>query len=217
MSFLHPALRVFDRLSVGERLFVRARLLSAPLEEVARRVEGPRVLDVGCGHGVLCALLAVGFPDRLVVGIDPDPRKVDWARASVGRLPHTRFEAVTVDALAQREPASFDTVTVADVLYLLPSSGWPDFLRACHRSLKPGGQLLLKEAEDDGSWRVRKALLQEKVMVGLGRTRASGGLGFQPREVTLEALRGAGFRVKEVLKLSRGSTTPHVLFEARSV
>ncbi|GMU63175.1 MAG: hypothetical protein AMXMBFR34_49380 [Myxococcaceae bacterium] len=217
LFFLHPALRVFDRLGLGERLFVRARLLTAPLEEVARRVEGPRVLDVGCGHGVLCALLAVGFPDRRVVGIDPDPRKVHWARASVGRLPHTRFEAVTVDALADREAASFDTVTVADVLYLLPPAEWPAFVRACHRLLKPGGQLLLKEAEDDGSWRAKKALLQEKVMVGLGRTRASGGLGFQPREVTLEALKAAGFRVDEVRKLSRRSTTPHVLFEARSV
>ncbi|MEW5738729.1 MAG: class I SAM-dependent methyltransferase [Myxococcota bacterium] len=216
-SVSHPALRVFDRLPLRERLFVRARLFSAPLVELARRAEGGRIVDVGCGHGVLCALLAVGFPDRQVVGIDPDPRKIDWARASVGRLPNTRFEAVTVDALAEREASSFDCVTVADVLYLLPPAGWPGFLGTCRRLLRPGGRLLLKEAEDDGSWRAKKALWQERLMVGLGRTRASGGLGFQPRAVTLEALQVAGFRVGEVLRLSRGFSTPHVLFDARSV
>lgn len=213
----HPALRVFDRLPVAERLFVRARLFSAPLAELARRVEGARVLDAGCGHGVLCALLAVGFPDRAVVGIDPDPRKIDWARASVGRLPNTRFEATTVDALAEREAGTFDTVTVADVLYLLPRVDQLAFLASCRRLLVPGGTLLLKEAEDDGSWRAKKTLWQERLMVGVGRTRASGGLGFQPREGLEGALRQAGFEVGQVVPMGRGFTTPHVLFEARSV
>jgi 2-polyprenyl-6-hydroxyphenyl methylase/3-demethylubiquinone-9 3-methyltransferase len=217
VALWNPALRVFDRLPLGERLFVRARLFSAPLEQLAARVEGTRVLDVGCGHGVLCALMAVGFPDRRVAGIDPDPRKIDWARASIGRLPNTRFEAVTVDDLAAREPGTFDTVTVADVLYLLPPDAWGAFLASCHRLLVPGGRLLLKEAEDDGSWRARKALLQERLMVRLGRTRASGGLGFQPRARTEDALRVAGFEVEEVLPLGRRSTTPHVLFVARCV
>lgn len=217
MRVLHPALKVFDRLPVGERLFVRARLFSAPLDELARRVEGTRVLDVGCGHGVLCALMAFGFPERQVVGVDPDPRKIDWARASVGRLPNARFEAVTHEALAEREPGAFDAVTVADVLYLLPPEAWTGFLATCRQLLAPKGLLVLKEAEDDGSWRAQKALWQERLMVGLGRTRASGGLGFLPRARTSEALRGAGFSVEEVVPLGRGYSTPHVLFVARSV
>lgn len=214
----HPALSVFKELPLPERLFVRARLLTAPLEELTTRVKGERILDVGCGHGLLCSLLALGFPDRSVVGIDTDPRKIDWARRSVGKLGNTRFDVMTVERLASLEAATFDTVTVTDVLYLLPEADWPDFLAACHQLLKKGGRLLLKEAEDDGGWRSKKAMLQEQVMVKvLRRTKGSGGLGFSTRERTQELLQRAGFRVSETISLSRHSTTPHVLFVADCV
>ena len=212
----HHALTVFDDLPLAERLFVRARLFSAPLEELTRRAEGSRLLDVGCGHGLLCSMLALGFPDRQVVGIDPDPKKIDWARRSVGKLGNTRFDVMTVERLASLEPASFDTVCVSDVLYLLPTTAWPDFFAACHQLLKRGGVLLLKEAEDDGGWRTKTALLQEQVMVKLlGRTKASGAIGFSTRDTTKAMLERAGFKVTEIVSLSAGSTTPHVLFVGR--
>jgi 2-polyprenyl-6-hydroxyphenyl methylase/3-demethylubiquinone-9 3-methyltransferase len=212
------ALALFSALPLQERLFVRARLFSAPLGAIAARVRGARVLDVGCGHGLLCAMMAVGHPERRVVGIDPDPRKIAWARASAGRSPNTRFEVATVETLAPLEAGTFDTITVADVLYLLPQADHPGFLAACHQLLARGGRLLLKEAEDDGGWRTTKALAQEQLMVRLlRRTRSSGGLGFPTRERFLAALDGAGFRVDAVVGLSGGSTTPHVLFEATCV
>lgn len=203
------ALRAFGPLPLRERLFVRARLFSAPLEELARRTPAGRVADIGCGHGVLSALLADGT--REVVGVDPDPRKIDWARAA--KIPNARFETGTVEQLAAREPGSFDAVVVADVLYLLPVDAWPGFLRACARCLKPGGALLLKEAEADGSWRYQKCVLQERVMVRvLRRTKSSGGLGFQPRDVTERIIRDSGFNLRDTVSLARGYSTPHVLF-----
>lgn len=215
MRGAHPALAAFHPLPLKERLFVRARLFSAPLEAMAARAHGTRLLDVGCGHGVLTALLAMGFPDRLVTGVDPDERKIDWARRSIGRFPNVSLEVATADALAERRAASFDTVFVADVLYLLPPSRWPELLSACRRLLTPTGRLVLKEAEDDGSWRVKKALAQEWVMVrALRRTQGSGALGFQPRDVTRRALEKTGFSVRESVALSRGYSTPHVLFVA---
>jgi 2-polyprenyl-6-hydroxyphenyl methylase/3-demethylubiquinone-9 3-methyltransferase len=214
----HPSLSVFKDLPLQERLFVRARLMTAPLEELTKRIKGERILDVGCGHGLLCSLMSLGFPDRQIVGIDTDPKKIDWARRSVGKLGNTRFDVMNVERLASLEAATFDTVTVTDVLYLLPESEWPDFLAACHQLLKKKGRLLLKEAEDDGGWRTKKALLQEQVMVRLlGRTKGSGGLGFSPRERTQLLLERAGFRVTEVVSLSKNSTTPHVLFVADCV
>lgn len=214
----HPSLSVFKDLPLPERLFVRARLFTAPLEELTARVKGERILDVGCGHGLLCSLMAVGFPDRSIVGIDTDPKKIDWARRSIGKLGNTRFDVMNVERLASLEAATFDTITVSDVLYLLPESDWPDFLAACHQLLKKGGRMLLKEAEDDGGWRTRKALLQEQVMVRLlGRTKGSGGLGFSTRERTQELLTRAGFKVRETISLKKRSTTAHVLFVADCV
>jgi 2-polyprenyl-6-hydroxyphenyl methylase/3-demethylubiquinone-9 3-methyltransferase len=210
------ALKIFDPLPLGERLFVRARLASAPLHALAARAQGLSLLDVGCGHGVLVALLAVDHPERRVMGIDPDARKIEWARRSVGRCANVELRACTIEALAAERPAGFDTVLIADVLYLLAASEWPQFLRAAHRLLAPGGRLVLKEAEDDGSWRVTKALWQERLMVHvLGRTRSSGAVGFAPRAVLTEALQAAGFEIEETIGLARGYSTPHVLFTAR--
>ncbi|MGH8665861.1 MAG: class I SAM-dependent methyltransferase [Burkholderiales bacterium] len=210
-------LDVFDALPLKERLFVRGRLASAPLHELAARAQGLSLLDVGCGHGALVALLAVGRPERHVVGIDPDTRKIDWARRSVGRCSNVELIACTIDALAAERPAEFDTVLVADVLYLLAAETWAPFLDAAHGLLRPGGRLVLKEAEDDGSWRMTKALWQERLMVHLlRRTHSSGAVGFVPREMLTEALHRARFTIDETVGLARGYSTPHVLFTARA-
>ena len=211
-------LDVFDSLPLKERLFVRGRLISAPLQELAARAQGSTLLDVGCGHGALIALLAVGRPERHVVGIDPDARKIDWARRSVGRCSNVELIACTIEALAAERPAAYDTVLVADVLYLLAEAAWAPFLRAARELLRPGGRLVLKEAEDDGSWRVTKALWQERLMVHLlRRTCSSGAGGFAPRGVLAEALRHERFTIEETVGLARGYSTQHVLFTARAV
>jgi 2-polyprenyl-6-hydroxyphenyl methylase/3-demethylubiquinone-9 3-methyltransferase len=208
------ALRAFDPLPLRERLFVRGRLFTAPLLEVARRAPSGRIADIGCGHGVLSSLLASDAA-REVVGIDPDPRKIDWARASVGQLSNARFEVATVEQLAAKQPGSFDGAVIADVLYLLPLSQWRGFLSATRECLKPGGELLLTASEADGSWRYWKAVLQEKVMVHLlRRTLSSGGLDIQPRAEMQQILTDAGFNLRDTVSLARGYSTPHVMFVA---
>lgn len=212
-----PVLRLFDRLSPGERLFVRGRLLTAPLRELERRVssEARQVLEVGCGHGLLTGMLALGRAERRVVGIDPDVRKIDWAKRSVGALPNVELRAVGAEELLPEFEGAFDAIVIADVLYLLPQTRWAQLLRTCHRLLRPDGQLVLKEAEADRSWKHLKAVAQEVVMVhGLRRTRSSGGMTLLPRETVSAMLRDVGFEVREV-KALRGYSTPHILYDAR--
>jgi len=210
-----PSLKPFDTLPWKERWFVRARLASAPLAAMAERARGTAMLDVGCGHGALVALLAEGHPDRHVVGIDPDVRKIGWAQASVGRNPRVDLRACTIETLAVEQSGAFDTVFVADVLYLLAPSAWTEFLAAARRLLRPGGLLVLKEAEDDGSWRARKALWQERLMVLLlRRTHSSGAIGFAPRATLANAITAAGFVIDETASYAHGYSTPHILFTA---
>ncbi len=210
------ALDLFSPLPLRERLFVRGRLFTAPLEEVARRAppEG-RIADVGCGHGLMSALLVCDHPKRQLVGVDPDPRKLAWARASVGIHPNARFELGTAANLPAQ---SFEAIVIADVLYLLPPEHWSAFFADCRRALVPGGRLLLKETEDDGSWRTLKCLAQEQLMVRvLRRTKSSGAIQLMPRHFTVSLLEKNGFRVREVETMSHGYTTPHVLFTADCV
>jgi len=208
----HASLKVFHALPAKERWFCRARLELAPLEAVAAQATGTDILDVGCGHGVLAALLLHAHPDRHVVGIDPDVRKIEWANESVGKKPNAEFRAVTIEALAAERPASFDCVIIADVLCLIARATWAPFLDAARRLLRPGGRLLLKDAENDGSWRAAKALWQERLMVHvLRRTVSTGGIGFATRDELAGYVTRAGFAVDDITSYARGYTAPHVL------
>ncbi|WP_224243600.1 class I SAM-dependent methyltransferase [Hyalangium gracile] len=217
-ALVENAVSLFSKLPPAERFHVRARAFSAPLEAVAWRVPaGGTVADVGCGHGLLSALLALEDPTRTVHGVDPDSRKIMWASQGPGRLPKVHFEQGTVESLAERHPAEFDAAVVCDVLYLLPRERWPEFLRTVRRLLRPAGRFLLKEAEGDGSWKHYKCLAQEWVMVKmLGRTKAGGGLVLEPRGTVESLLREAGFTVRETVELDAGYTTPHILYVAEA-
>jgi 2-polyprenyl-6-hydroxyphenyl methylase/3-demethylubiquinone-9 3-methyltransferase len=213
----HASLKVFDTLPAKERWFCRARLDLAPLEAVAAQATGNDILDVGCGHGVLAALLLHDHAERRVVGIDPDARKIGWANESVGKASNAEFRAVTIEALAAERPASFDCVIIADVLCLIARSTWAPFLDAARTLTRPGGRLLLKDAENDGSWRAVKALWQERLMVHvLRRTVSTGGIGFATRAELAGYVERAGFVVDDITSYARGYTAPHVLLTAHA-
>jgi hypothetical protein len=83
--------------------------------------------------------------------------------------------------------------------------------------LRPGGLLLLKDAENDGSWRAIKALWQERLMVHvLRRTVSTGGIGFATRDELAGYVTRAGFVVDDIASYARGYTAPHVLLVAHA-
>ncbi len=207
----------FDALPLKERWFVRARQASAPIVEVAEAAVGESIVEIGCGHGLVLAHVAQRLPQARVLGVDVDDAKIRWAQAGAGRLPNVELRVEALEALAARQPGAFDCALVCDVLYLLPVETWRNFLAHTRTLLRRGGRLVLKEAEDDGSWKVTKALLQERFMVSvLGKTQGSGGLQFAPRDVLTQALSSSGFRVASARSFS-GYSTPHVLLVADCV
>lgn len=112
------------------------------LKYVAQRVtlRGARVLDIGCGGGLLSEALAKEGAD--VTAIDLAPELVKVARL------HGLESGVSVDYrvqaaedLAAEQPGSFDVVTCMEMLEHVPDPG--AIIAACHRLLKSGGQLFL--------------------------------------------------------------------------
>jgi 2-polyprenyl-6-hydroxyphenyl methylase/3-demethylubiquinone-9 3-methyltransferase len=206
----------FSGLPLGERLHVLLRQRTAPLERVARAVPIGKVADVGCGHGLLTLLLARS-PERSVFAVDPDERKVRWARQALAGHANVTLAVGCIEELGAAHAGSFDAVVVCDVLYLLPPAQWPAFFRTARALLRPGGLLVLKEVEADRSWKHAKALAQEWVMVKLlRRTRSSGAVSLASRSRMTALLAEAGFGVERVESLGAGYTTPHVLYVART-
>ena len=101
-------------------------------------VAGKKVLDVGCGGGILSEGLAVR--GATVTGID-----VGEAPLSIAKL-HTKesgldidYRLTTIEELADQEPESYDIVACMEMLEHVPDPS--SIIRACTKALKPGGTI----------------------------------------------------------------------------
>ncbi|PPU76743.1 MULTISPECIES: bifunctional 2-polyprenyl-6-hydroxyphenol methylase/3-demethylubiquinol 3-O-methyltransferase UbiG [Xanthomonas] len=112
------------------------------LQYVSARQElaGARVLDVGCGGGLLSESMA-----RLgaqVTAIDLAPELVKVARLhSLESGVQVEYRVQSVEDLAAEQPGSFDAVTCMEMLEHVPDP--TAIIRACANLLKPGGRLFL--------------------------------------------------------------------------
>ncbi|MGH8121307.1 MAG: bifunctional 2-polyprenyl-6-hydroxyphenol methylase/3-demethylubiquinol 3-O-methyltransferase UbiG [Rudaea sp.] len=112
------------------------------LNYVAGRVvlKGARVLDVGCGGGILSEALAAAGAN--VMGIDLAPRVLEVARLHLHESgQHVEYREVSVEALAQEMPGAFDAITCMEMLEHVPDPG--SVIDACALLLKPAGRLFL--------------------------------------------------------------------------
>lgn len=112
------------------------------LNYIAERaaLKGARVLDVGCGGGILSEALAASGAQ--VVGIDLAPRVLDVARLHLHESNlQVDYREISVEALAQASPGEFDVVTCMEMLEHVPDAG--SVIAACAALLKPGGRLFL--------------------------------------------------------------------------
>jgi SAM-dependent methyltransferase len=102
-----------------------------------RRVQGKRVLDLGCGEGYGVDLLASRAAEA--VGVDMAPEAIYHARATY-RRPNLRFLHADIFALGL-EDASFDLVCSLQVIEHLRDPG--RFMEEARRVLSPGGMCLI--------------------------------------------------------------------------
>lgn len=99
-------------------------------------VESPKILDVGCGGGILSEALAK--TGAQVTGIDLSEPSIEAARQ------HAQYQGLQIDyrvtsaeEIAQSQPKSFDVVTCMEMLEHVPAP--EKIIAACSQVLKPGG------------------------------------------------------------------------------
>ena len=101
-------------------------------------LQGERVLDVGCGGGILAEGLALLGADVTGIDLAAANLQVATAHAQESELTIT-YRHIAVEALAEEAPAAFDVVTCLEMLEHVPDRA--SIVAACSRLLKPGGNV----------------------------------------------------------------------------
>lgn len=195
------------------RLRVMMRRVLCPFDALLSEfpIRG-RILDVGCGDGLLLHLLRCrdGAGPREYVGVDPSEKKIAVARR-LGRT-DAEFHVGTVETLRSNE---YDCVSIVDVLYLLPLSEWTAFLQHCVRVLRPGGLLIVKEVTSDPRWKYWCIYLQELISIKITRMTQGSMPHFESVNVYRRSVDAAGVEIITVRRLDAGRPYAHFLITAR--
>lgn len=101
-------------------------------------VRGKKILDVGCGGGILTEALA--RQEAHVTGIDLSDKALKVADLhSLESGVQVRYEKIATEEIALREPGTYDIVSCMEMLEHVPDPG--AVVRACAQLVKPGGHL----------------------------------------------------------------------------
>ena len=102
-------------------------------------LRGLRVVDVGCGGGILADAMA--RKGAAVLGIDLASKalKVAQLHALEAQTQGVEYREISAEALAAEQPGSFDMVTCMEMLEHVPDPA--SVVRACSTLVKPGGHV----------------------------------------------------------------------------
>lgn len=101
------------------------------------RLQGKRVVDVGCGGGILADSMSRRGATVLGIDLASKPLKVAQLHAMEAGTPSVEYREVAAEALAQEQPGQYDVVTCMEMLEHVPDPS--SIVRACATLVKPGG------------------------------------------------------------------------------
>ena len=110
------------------------------IDEVCGGLAGKRIVDVGCGGGILSESMAAR--GARVLGIDMGDKALGVAKLhKLESGSDVDYRLVAAEALAAEEPATFDVVTCLELLEHVPDPG--AIVTACAALVRPGGVVIV--------------------------------------------------------------------------
>ncbi|MDP3357483.1 MAG: bifunctional 2-polyprenyl-6-hydroxyphenol methylase/3-demethylubiquinol 3-O-methyltransferase UbiG [Polaromonas sp.] len=100
-------------------------------------IQGKRVLDIGCGGGILADSMARRGAQVLGIDLATKALKVAQLHALEAGTQGVEYREVSAETLALEDPGGFDVVTCMEMLEHVPDPA--SVVRACATLVKPGG------------------------------------------------------------------------------
>ena len=107
-------------------------------EQCGGSIKGKRILDVGCGGGILCESLALEGAE--VVGIDLAEAGLEVAKLHLLESGlDVNYQKITAEEFAESNAETFDIVTCMEMLEHVPEPS--SIIKSCSKLVKPQGRV----------------------------------------------------------------------------
>lgn len=188
-------------------LFAKIRIWDSPLVLLEELVpaEG-KIVDLGCGDGLVANYLALKAPKRQIIGVDKNEIRLKEADRG---LSNTKF--VCGDVLSEKIPLS-DTVLMIHLLHHLSSFDEQKIvLQKAKGKLKKGGRLIIAEIDHRPVLKYLLTLLVDRIIFPiLFEGKNFSAIFYRGRGEWRKLLEGLGFEVK-VITAHEGKPFSHVI------
>ncbi len=212
--------RRFHGCSIYDRKFVRAKLRRDPLyRAVLERLQDEpcdAVLDLGCGRGIVLALLdtqwrSVKRDDRnppALMGVERVPRLAHVAQAALAHRAH--IEIADLEGYA---PPRANAVLLLDVLHYLDERAQAGLIARTAAMLPPGGRVLIREPDRTRGLRFWFTRASERACA-LARVALRQRFHYRTAKEWMDLIEAHGLKAA-ASSLSRGTPFANVLIEGK--
>jgi len=191
-------------LKVALYAYLRWRL--CPFEEMEKYVpnEG-KIIDIGCGYGLLANFLALKSNRRDVIGVDLSGKRISVAQKTTDSRRKIRFKLVNVLDL---QLGKYRAMLMSDFLHHIDYKAQEELLARCYQKISPGGLLIIEEVDNKPLCKYWFNTIVDR-MLNIGE-----GIFFRNQREFQELLERIGFKVS-IKKAHKGLPLSDILYICR--
>jgi len=202
-----PLLEFYNPLSPWESFYLKTRWRLCPYELLESFVpKRGKILDFGCGYGLFANLLTLRSPDRFLVGIDLNSRRITSAIRSSGARSNIIFKCGDVGDL---HSTPFDAVVMTDVLHHIDDSGARLLLQKINACLHPEGILVILDVDNRPFWKFLIAYLVDRSL------NPGNHLWYRPLTRMSNLLASAFLRIDNVISANKNLPISDIIYLCR--
>ena len=109
------------------------------IDEHSAGIKGKKVIDVGCGGGILAESMALRGANVLGIDMGAAPLSVAELHALDSGVDNVKYQKITVEEIAEEQAGKYDVVTCMEMLEHVPNPA--SIISACAKLVKPDGHV----------------------------------------------------------------------------
>jgi 2-polyprenyl-6-hydroxyphenyl methylase/3-demethylubiquinone-9 3-methyltransferase len=109
------------------------------IDENSQGIKAKKIIDVGCGGGILAESMALRGANVLGIDMGAAPLSVAELHALEAGVDNIQYKKITVEEIVEEQAGSFDVVTCMEMLEHVPDPG--SIISACAKLVKPDGHV----------------------------------------------------------------------------